>query len=107
MVVMKYPICGCATASPRFALGFGQSLVNPKAYVAMAAMFSGFVLIPEQVALDAAAKIAVNAALLVPINIMWLLAGAALTRYFREPRASRVINVTFAVLLIVSLASLI
>jgi threonine/homoserine/homoserine lactone efflux protein len=93
-----------ASASPRFALGFAQSLVNPKAYVAMAAMFSGFTLLPGQIVLDSAAKIAVSTVLLFPINILWLHAGAALTRYIRDPRASRAINVTFAVLLIVSVA---
>ena len=97
---------GASRPPPRFALGFAQSLVNPKAYVAMTAMFAGFVLVPDRVVLDSAAKIAVSTALLFPINILWLHAGAALTRSFRDPRASRVINVTFAVLLILSVAAI-
>jgi threonine/homoserine/homoserine lactone efflux protein len=36
------------------------------------------------------------------VNVAWLLAGAVLTRFFREPRTNRVINVTFAVLLVAS-----
>jgi threonine/homoserine/homoserine lactone efflux protein len=36
--------------------------------------------------------------------LAWLIAGAALTRFFRDPRTSRAINVTFAVLLIASVA---
>ena len=38
---------------PSFLGGFGLSLVNPKGYAAMAALFSGFVLLRERLALDA------------------------------------------------------
>jgi threonine/homoserine/homoserine lactone efflux protein len=41
---------------PSFAGGVFLSLVNPKAYAAMAALFSGFVLVPNRFALDATAK---------------------------------------------------
>jgi threonine/homoserine/homoserine lactone efflux protein len=34
--------------------------------------------------------------------VAWLLAGSALTRFLREPRTNRIVNITFAVLLIVS-----
>jgi threonine/homoserine/homoserine lactone efflux protein len=33
-----------------------------------------------------------------------LLTGAALTRFFRDPRSNRIINVAFAVLLVASVA---
>ncbi|WP_026381566.1 LysE family translocator [Afifella pfennigii] len=89
---------------PSFAGGIFLSLVNPKAYAAMAALFSGFVLIGEAVVLDAAAKMAVLIAIVGTLDIGWLFAGAALTRWFRNPVASRLINVTFAVLLVASLA---
>jgi threonine/homoserine/homoserine lactone efflux protein len=68
----------------------------------MAALFSGFVLIRDQLALDAAAKAAVLVGIITAVNIAWLCAGAALTRFFRQPRSNRVINVTFAVLLVAS-----
>jgi threonine/homoserine/homoserine lactone efflux protein len=42
------------------------------------------------------------AAIIVAVNIAWLLAGASLTRFFREPATNRLINVTFAFLLIAS-----
>jgi len=35
--------------------------------------------------------------IIVAVNIAWLCAGAALTRYFRDPRSNRIINVIFAV----------
>lgn len=90
---------------PSFAAGLFLSLVNPKGYAAMAALFSGFVLVREHFALDAAAKMALLAAVIAAVNIAWLAAGAALTRCFRDPRTNRAVNVTFAVLLLVSVAA--
>ena len=89
---------------PSFAGGVFLSLVNPKGYAAMAALFSGFALMRERVVLDAALKTAVLLAIIVAVNIGWLFAGAALTRCFREPRTNRIVNVTFAVLLVASVA---
>jgi threonine/homoserine/homoserine lactone efflux protein len=89
---------------PSFGGGIFLSLVNPKGYAAMAALFSGFVLIRERIELDLAAKVIVLAAIIIAVNLAWLTAGAGLTRYFREPRTNRVINVAFAVLLVASVA---
>ena len=89
---------------PSFAAGVFLSAVNPKGYAAMAALFSGFVLLRERLVLDAAVKIAVVAVVITSVNLAWLFAGAALTRAFRAPRLNRTINVTFAILLIVSVA---
>ena len=89
---------------PSFPGGVFLSLINPKAYAAMAALFSGFVLIREQLALDITVKVIVLAAIITLVNITWLGAGAALTRLFRRPCTNRAINVTFAVLLVASLA---
>ena len=71
----------------------------------MAGLFSGFLLIERRLELDVAVKIAVLAIIIAAVNIAWLLMGAALTRYFREPRSNRIINVTFAVLLIASVGA--
>jgi threonine/homoserine/homoserine lactone efflux protein len=89
---------------PSLAAGVFQSLVNPKAYAAMAALFSGFVLVHDAVALDAGAKLAVVTVIIVIVNVGWLRAGAALTRFFRDARTSRIVNVTFAALLLISVA---
>lgn len=89
---------------PSFAGGVFLSLVNPKGYAAMAALFSGFVLVREHLELDAAAKTVVLTATIIAVNTAWLSAGAALTRFLRDPHGNRVINVTFAVLLVVSVA---
>ena len=88
--------------APTFAGGLLLSLVNPKGYAAMAALFSGFVLMHERLAFDIAAKIGVLVVIITAVNVAWLLAGAALTRFFREPRTNRAINVAFAVLLVAS-----
>jgi len=89
---------------PSFAGGLFLSLVNPKGYAAMAALFSGFMLVRERVALDALAKATVLFAVIAASSLAWLIAGAAITRFLRESRANRAINVTFAVLLLASLA---
>jgi threonine/homoserine/homoserine lactone efflux protein len=89
---------------PSFTAGVLLSLINPKGYAAMAALFSGFVLIRAAPALDATVKLMVLLAVIVAVNLAWLFSGAALTRFFREPRTNRAINATFAILLIASVA---
>lgn len=91
--------------APSFAGGVLLSLVNPKGYAAMAALFSGFVLVRERLALDAAAKLGVLLAIIVAVNLAWLHAGTALTRRLSDPRASRILNLIFAALLLASLAA--
>jgi threonine/homoserine/homoserine lactone efflux protein len=87
---------------PSFGAGIFLSLVNPKGYAAMAALFSSFALIEDHLELDIAAKIGVLAIVIAAVNIAWLFMGAALTKVFRDQRSNRIINVAFAVLLIAS-----
>jgi threonine/homoserine/homoserine lactone efflux protein len=87
---------------PSFMGGLGLSLINPKGYAAMAALFSGFVLLRGQVAFDVALKIALLTPLIAAVNAAWLWCGALLTRFFRDPRTNRIVNVSFAVLLLAS-----
>jgi threonine/homoserine/homoserine lactone efflux protein len=87
---------------PTFAAGLLLSLVNPKGYAAMAALYSGFVLMPGRLEADVALKMALLTAIIAVVNVAWLLAGAALTRFFRDPRSNRAINIGFAVLLVAS-----
>jgi threonine/homoserine/homoserine lactone efflux protein len=96
---------GAQHREPSFAAGVLLSLVNPKGYAAMAALFSGFVLIQERPDLDAALKLGVLTLIVTSVNAAWLFAGAALTRYFREPRTGRIVNVTFAILLVASVGA--
>jgi threonine/homoserine/homoserine lactone efflux protein len=87
---------------PSFAAGVLLSLVNPKGYAAMAALFSGFVLMQQRLVLDVAAKMIVLSTIIALVNIAWLFAGAGLARCFRMPAANRAVNVTFAALLVAS-----
>ena len=89
--------------SPTFMGGIGLSLINPKGYAAMAALFSEFELMGEHVAADVAIKIVVLTVIITAVNVLWLLSGALLTRFFRDPRSNRVINIVFALLLLASL----
>ena len=89
---------------PSFTAGVLLSLINPKGYAAMAALFSGFALMKARPELDAAFKLVVLLTLIIAVNGAWLFSGAALTRFFRDPRTNRAINVTFAILLIASVA---
>jgi len=87
--------------APSFLGGVFLSLANPKAYAVMAALFSGFTL-TGLAGFDAALKAGVLAVITFLADFAWLLAGAALTRCFRRPRANRAINIGFSLLLVVS-----
>jgi len=87
---------------PPLIAGVGLALVTPKGYAAMAALFSGFVLLAGAPFADAALKLAILVAIIASVDLCWLFAGAALTRLFRDPAANRAVNVAFAALLVVS-----
>jgi threonine/homoserine/homoserine lactone efflux protein len=78
--------------------GFLLAIANPKAYVAIAAVFAGT---PD---LDTRLRLAVLAAMIVAIHVLWLLAGAAFAGFLRRPRASRIINLIFAATLVLTTA---
>lgn len=82
-------------AAPDFLAGFLLSLINPKGYVAMAALFAGFALYP-------AGQLGILLVVMIAVNLAWLSGGAAMTRLFRNPRANRIVNAIFAAALIAS-----
>lgn len=89
---------------PRFADGVFLSLVNPKGYAAMAALFSGFAILGNAPASAVAVNLTLLIAIITAVNIAWLVAGQGLTRFLRDPRTSRLVNLALAGLLIASLA---
>lgn len=89
-------------ALPTFLGGFLLAVANPKAYVAIAAVFAGASSGTGGLAISA--KLAVLALMIVAIHLLWLLAGAAFARLLRKPLASRIINLVFAVTLIATAA---
>lgn len=82
-------------AAPSFLGGVLLALANPKAYVAIAAVFAASML-------DPVLKIAVLAAMIVLIHLAWWLAGAAFSRVFHDPLWSRRVNLAFAAALVVT-----
>jgi threonine/homoserine/homoserine lactone efflux protein len=93
-----------ATNAPSFWGGMFLGVGNPKAYAAMAALTSGFVLAVEARA-DALLKGTVLLAVMVAVDVAWLLAGSALARVMRKPVWSRAINIVFAIALLASVAA--
>ncbi|MEQ8450482.1 MAG: LysE family transporter [Nitratireductor sp.] len=90
--------------APSLGDGIVLSLLNPKAYAAMAAMFSGFVLFGGSSIVDAFIKAGLLLVILALVNTAWLAGGALMTRFLRRPRLNRVINIAFAAMLILSVA---
>ena len=88
--------------SPSIAGGFLLALANPKAYAAMAALFSGFVLAPDRPEWDAVLKASILLVIMLVVDLAWLLAGSALSGVGRRSRVNRAINVAFAALLVAS-----
>ncbi len=89
-------------SEPKWFEGVFLSLINPKAYAAVAAMFSSFILVIDSRIMDGLLKAVVLMLIIIFVNICWLYAGSALTSFLKHERLSRVINITFAGLLIVS-----
>jgi threonine/homoserine/homoserine lactone efflux protein len=85
--------------SPSFMPGFLLAIANPKAWFAIAAVFSASTLVAGSDALDAALKVAVLTIMIVIIHFAWVLAGASLSRLLRDPLTSRITNIVFAVVL--------
>ncbi|CAN0586155.1 unnamed protein product [Ectocarpus sp. 12 AP-2014] len=90
--------------APRWYEGFGLSLVNPKAYAAMAALFSGHVLVDGNQLADGLWKAGLLITTITVVNIAWLSVGTAMTSALQDRRTSRMVNMAFAILLLLSVA---
>lgn len=88
-----------ATDSPSLAGGALLGIANPKAWIAIAAVFASAHLAANP-ATDAAAKTSALTLMIIVINTGWLIAGASLGPVLRDPRRSRVINVALALALV-------
>ncbi len=95
------PLAAHAASSraPTLAGGTLLGVANPKAWVAIGAVFAGGRL-ASSATVDAVAKIAILTVMIVLINATWLLAGASLAPLLRDPRRARIINVTLAAALV-------
>ncbi|MFE0757040.1 LysE family translocator [Inquilinus sp. NPDC058860] len=88
-----------AVAAPGFLGGFLLAVANPKAYVAIAAVFAGTT-VARDPGLDAAVKTALLGGMIVLIHLCWLLAGVSLSRWLRDPVSARIINLAMAAALV-------
>jgi threonine/homoserine/homoserine lactone efflux protein len=88
-----------AADAPSVVGGAVLGLANPKGWVAMAAVFASARL-ADTAALDAAAKAALLAVMIILIMTAWLLAGASLAPVLREPRRARIVNALLAATLV-------
>ncbi|TKB16135.1 MAG: LysE family translocator [Mesorhizobium sp.] len=93
---------GNKAARPTFAGGFMLAVANPKAYVAIGAVFAGASTQGDVLGLPA--RLLVLAAMIVAIHVVWLLAGTVFARLLRNPLASRAINLVFAATLVLTTA---
>jgi threonine/homoserine/homoserine lactone efflux protein len=98
------PTGGAAgSAAPSLRGGALLGIANPKAWVAIGAVFASAHLASGATA-DAAAKVAVLSAVVVLISGAWLLVGASVAPLLRGPRSARVVNVALAAALIAATA---
>jgi threonine/homoserine/homoserine lactone efflux protein len=99
------PLSKMTGASDAFSLMGGAilGLANPKAWVAIAAVFAG-VHLADAPTNDAAAKIVVLTVMIIVICAMWLIAGTSIAPVLRDPRRARVVNVALAVGLVAATA---
>ncbi|HYM31170.1 MAG TPA: LysE family transporter [Candidatus Cybelea sp.] len=89
-----------AASAPSFAGGFLLGVANPKAYLAIAAVFAGARLAVESRLIEATLKTAVLTVMIVVIHLFWLMAGVSLSRLLRHPVTSRIVNLLFAAILV-------
>ena len=93
-----------AAAAPSALGGLLLGVANPKAWVAIGAVFVS-VRVASGAVLDAGMKTVALTVLIVVINTAWLAAGASLAPVLRDPARARRANVLLATALVVSTAA--
>jgi threonine/homoserine/homoserine lactone efflux protein len=92
-----------AMDAPSLAGGALLGIANPKAWVAIAAVFASTHL-TDSPTTDAAAKIAVLTVMIIVICAMWLFAATSIAPVLRDPRRARLVNGALAVALVAATA---
>ncbi|MER8411975.1 MULTISPECIES: LysE family translocator [unclassified Mesorhizobium] len=95
---------GAEASCPTWLAGFLLAVANPKAYVAIAAVFAGASSKQGTTELGPWLKLTALALMIVAIHALWLVAGAGFARFLRRPAASRIINLVFAATLVLTTA---
>jgi threonine/homoserine/homoserine lactone efflux protein len=85
---------------PSFVPGFLLAVANPKAYLAIGAVFVSSTIARNSAIADVTIKMTVLVLMIVVIHFCWLLGGASLRGLLRDPVKARITNILFAVVLI-------
>jgi threonine/homoserine/homoserine lactone efflux protein len=86
--------------APSFVAGFLLAIANPKAWFAIAAVFTGSTLVETSREFDALLKAAVLTVMIVIIHLFWMLGGVSLTSFLGDPLRSRIANILFGLILV-------
>ena len=89
--------------APSLAAGALLGVANPKAWVAIGAVFASATLASAAVT-DAVEKVALLSAIVVLIHVVWLAVGISLAPLLRDPRRSRAVNLALAGALVAATA---
>jgi threonine/homoserine/homoserine lactone efflux protein len=89
-----------AAFAPSAAAGFLLAVANPKAWLAIAAVFAGSTLVNSSQQIDAVIKAAVLAVMIVLIHLLWLVGGVSLAGFLSDPFRSRIANILFSLILV-------
>jgi threonine/homoserine/homoserine lactone efflux protein len=79
--------------------GFALGIANPKAYPAFASLLASQTLLANRIA-DGALKWALLVAVILTVDIVWLLFGISLKQAHLNPRLERSMNFVFAALIV-------
>jgi threonine/homoserine/homoserine lactone efflux protein len=95
---------GKPIAAPGFTGGLLLAIANPKAYLAIAAVFAGTTVVASNHGRDAVAKTMLLSGMIVVIHLAWLFAGVSLSRTLQDPGRSHAVNRALAAALVVTTA---
>ena len=93
---------GSAGVSASAIGGFFLGITNPKAYLAFASLMASTTLIGTGASADAALKWALIVAVILVVDIAWVLLGAVLHHAVLPPRIERAMNLAFAAAILVA-----
>ncbi len=102
--IARAPVLGLSDevseSSPTLIDGFVLNLLNPKAYAALLAIFSQFILPLQTDSLSYIATGIICFMVAIIVDIAWLALGGVLRPFFASPTSARILRVTFAVLMV-------
>ncbi|ADZ71073.1 LysE family translocator [Polymorphum gilvum] len=85
-----------AERPPGFAGGLLLQIVNPKAYVVVTTLFSGFAFLHDDLLVETVLKFVMINGVWIPVHLLWLGAGVGLHRLDLSPKAHSIVNATMA-----------